>query len=233
MTPTLAHAADIMPAISLGEQLADADARTLTPALMGSAALADARQLNDEANVAPAVTGPKPCYIEEAELDPGAVLVFRDFGHKVRMAYDPQQISPLRARQLLAMYVEYVEVTPPAPGPLTKEAALAQLRAERVTATGPLAEFLDAFMGEIDRTGDPAGVADQILNGIDRNRVRDLCIEHRVRLLPADGPNASSLTAGILAERDGQRVFVVPPGQRPGETLAQLRTAIAAAKASK
>lgn len=70
---------------------------------------------------------------------------------------------------------------------------------------------------------------------IESNRLRDLCSEYSVRLLQADGRNASHLTEGLLVtspDNGARWVFIVPPGQSHSVTLAQLRTALAAKTAT-
>ncbi|MEU5974359.1 hypothetical protein [Streptomyces sp. NPDC047315] len=43
--------------------------------------------------------------LEAIELDGGIPLMYRDFGHRVRMAYDPQQIGRAEALALLCARV--------------------------------------------------------------------------------------------------------------------------------
>lgn len=43
--------------------------------------------------------------VEQAELDTGIPVMFRDYGHKVRMAYDPGQIGEAAALALLCIHV--------------------------------------------------------------------------------------------------------------------------------
>jgi hypothetical protein len=40
-------------------------------------------------------------HVERQELDSGSVLLYRDFGAKVRMAYDPSRITEGQALTLL------------------------------------------------------------------------------------------------------------------------------------
>lgn len=50
------------------------------------------------------MTTPTTVKWEPADLDAGIPLVFRDFGHVVRAAYDPEQIPFEVAQVLLAMF---------------------------------------------------------------------------------------------------------------------------------
>ena len=43
--------------------------------------------------------------MERAELDSGIPVMYRDYGQRVRMAYDPQQISEAAAIALLCVRV--------------------------------------------------------------------------------------------------------------------------------
>lgn len=42
--------------------------------------------------------------IEEADLDDGIVMIFKEIGHRVRMAFDPRRITESAALQLLGQY---------------------------------------------------------------------------------------------------------------------------------
>lgn len=43
--------------------------------------------------------------IEEADLDDGIVMIFRDFGRRIRMAFDPRRLTESAALQLLCQYL--------------------------------------------------------------------------------------------------------------------------------
>ena len=43
--------------------------------------------------------------VEQGVLDDGVVMVFRDFGHRVRMLFDPAVIAISRALDLLCVYL--------------------------------------------------------------------------------------------------------------------------------
>lgn len=105
----------------------------------------------------------KPCRIEQATLDAGVRLIYRDFGDEIRMAYDPAVISAVDARQILALYVESTE------GP-----AIDQLRAATYSAEGDLRELYEIVLGEVDRTGDPKGVAEHTLRLLAQVRAEEL-----------------------------------------------------------
>ncbi|GHH38222.1 DUF6907 domain-containing protein [Streptomyces candidus] len=55
----------------------------------------------------------KVAHIEEADLDEGVPMMFREFDDKVRMAYDPRQIGLDEARLLLHLRVECKEASLP------------------------------------------------------------------------------------------------------------------------
>ncbi|MFF7200486.1 hypothetical protein [Streptomyces sp. NPDC008141] len=46
---------------------------------------------------------------------------------------------------------------------MTSTEALAFLAAQREKASGPAAEILDVIAAEVERTGDPAAIADRVL----------------------------------------------------------------------
>ncbi|URM90382.1 hypothetical protein LUW75_10695 [Streptomyces sp. MRC013] len=107
--------------------------------------------------------------------------------------------------------------------------AVTSIRTARATASGEYADFLDLLLTEFERTGDPEGVARQLARGLDRDRLLRLCVEARVRIVPADGPNARMLSVSILTDAgpDGVREFFVPQGQSDRDTLGLLRAALA------
>lgn len=43
--------------------------------------------------------------IEEADLDDGIVMIFKDFGRRIRMAFDPRRLTESAALQLLCRYL--------------------------------------------------------------------------------------------------------------------------------
>ncbi|TXS78645.1 hypothetical protein [Streptomyces sp. sk2.1] len=43
--------------------------------------------------------------VERASLDDGVVMIFKEFGRRVRMAFDPRRISESRALALLCQYL--------------------------------------------------------------------------------------------------------------------------------
>lgn len=43
--------------------------------------------------------------IEEADLDDGIVMIFKEIGHRIRMAFDPRRITESDALRLLCHYL--------------------------------------------------------------------------------------------------------------------------------
>lgn len=43
--------------------------------------------------------------IEEADLDEGIVMIFKEIGHRVRMAFDPRRITESAALRLLCQHL--------------------------------------------------------------------------------------------------------------------------------
>lgn len=62
----------------------------------------------------PAEERPSPKYatFTEVPLPTGAKLLYRETGNTVCVYYDPAQITPLAARELVRIYFAYVETTP-------------------------------------------------------------------------------------------------------------------------
>lgn len=168
----------------------------------------------------------KPAKFEAAELDHGIVLVFEEFATCWRVAYDPRHLTKAEARRTFTLLrqsqrTDTVEEADEHP-------IVAKFRAERATATGKYAEFLDVLLEDFDRTGDPAGVAQHLLDALDRDRLHDLLITAQVRLVAADSPHATQLPIDTLGRpgSDGLRPFASPAGESPGDTLARLRAAL-------
>ncbi len=167
----------------------------------------------------------KPAKYEAAELDHGIVMLFKQFPTYWRIAYDPRHLTEAEAHRTFSLFNQAQHT-----GDDDEHPIVAKFRAERATATGRYAEFLEVLLEEFDRTGDPAAVAGQIVDALDRDRLTELCAQERVRIVPATGPRAALLTEGLLTEEqaDGLRPFVVPRGQSTSDTLNQLRDALAA-----
>lgn len=51
-------------------------------------------------------------HIEQAALSDGSALVFKDYGIRVRMAYDPTRIDEAPALSLLCAYVPRLSLDP-------------------------------------------------------------------------------------------------------------------------
>ncbi|MDT9689421.1 hypothetical protein Q5762_13955 [Streptomyces sp. P9(2023)] len=95
----------------------------------------------------------KQAYIEQVALDHGAKVVFKEFADHVRVAYDPDQISPLDARGVLGIYVHY-----------TESPEIDRIRDAGSTAEDEnCREFYSIILGEIDRTGDAPGIVRHVL----------------------------------------------------------------------
>ncbi|WP_326729740.1 hypothetical protein [Streptomyces phaeochromogenes] len=130
----------------------------------------------------------KQLVVEQTDLDPGVVILFREFDDKIRMAYDPAQVPPvvfdreqsgsMAARQMLGMYHMWTE------GPVL-DAWRESYNSEPVGS--PLRELIGIVFDEIDRTQDPAGVAKQCLSLFATARHGRLATEH--------GPAAPALEA--------------------------------------
>lgn len=46
--------------------------------------------------------------IEEAHLDDGIAMIYKDFGTRVRIAFDPRRIAESFALSLLALYLPHL-----------------------------------------------------------------------------------------------------------------------------
>jgi hypothetical protein len=46
--------------------------------------------------------------VEERSLDDGVVMIYKDFGKRVRMAHDPHRLSEAAALSLLCLYLPYL-----------------------------------------------------------------------------------------------------------------------------
>ncbi|MET7780795.1 hypothetical protein ABZU94_07140 [Streptomyces mirabilis] len=97
--------------------------------------------------------GVKPLHVTQAALDPDTFLTHRldSGGHHI--VYDGRQVDPMQVRQFLAVYAAYTE------GPL-----LDGLRdAYYTTSIDAYREILRIVVHEIDRTQDPDGAMDRVL----------------------------------------------------------------------
>ncbi|MCA1218667.1 hypothetical protein, partial [Streptomyces sp. 8L] len=92
--------------------------------------------------------------------------------------------------------------------------------------------FLDEVAHCVASSGRPADVLEQVLDAITSISLRDLLIEHGIRLAPATGSNGHVVTEALLMAppKDGLRLLVTPPGQKPADTLRQLRAALRAGR---
>ncbi|MGW1892113.1 hypothetical protein ACWCP6_17915 [Streptomyces sp. NPDC002004] len=108
--------------------------------------------------------------------------------------------------------------------------ALADIEEAKASISPQVAECLD-FIGDlIKENGDPGGTFDRVLDICARERLIALVCEHRIRLVQADGDNSDAIEAlGDHAHLVGD-ILLVPPGQRPSDTLDDLRAALAEAE---
>lgn len=104
--------------------------------------------------------------------------------------------------------------------------ALADIEAAKRDATPDVAWCLDAIADLVSKHDDPDAVFDRVLDGFAREELRILAITHGVRFARLTLEAAESET-NVFWQFDGQALAVVPRGQRPADTLAQLRSAIA------
>lgn len=95
---------------------------------------------------------PKLAVIEQATLDHGVKLLMRECANRINFAYDPSQTSPLDARLLAGIYVDY-----------TEGKQVDGLRELGRTADKVSREMYSIMLGEIDRTGDGPGIVQQAL----------------------------------------------------------------------
>ncbi|WP_165984220.1 hypothetical protein [Streptomyces sp. YIM 98790] len=118
--------------------------------------------------------GPVPVLIERAELDPGVHLVHRDYGDKIRVAYDPRQGTEGAAMALLLVYVPrmvsagcrlvYVDT----PHGISAWAACELLRKVAESAAPDVARVLRQAEEIVAETGDPQAFAVWLLAALDR-----------------------------------------------------------------
>ncbi|WP_371588274.1 hypothetical protein [Streptomyces virginiae] len=237
--------------------ICDADERRRTPAASGIAAVTAATLPSSRVSREAAPLGaedrswrrctPKPARIEEATLDEGVPMVWRDFGHKIRAAYDPAQISADRARSFLALHFNFVEEDGPG---LTPRAArvLGQLEAAKEGRPPTYRAFLDVVAREIRLAGDSVAVLDEVLTVIkdvssDGNTEQDpapcqihaWCFEtgdhgeHSGHTIWASCPDAygnSVLPAGLIDWGKGVKVGLLDLNLTPAEArirIAELR----------
>lgn len=108
--------------------------------------------------------------------------------------------------------------------------ALADIEAAKREVDADVAACLDAVADLIRQTSDPDAVFGRVLDGFAREELRVLTAAHGVRLVES---SAEAVESGALPETrvfwefNGSALAVVPRGQRPADTLAQLRAAIA------
>lgn len=101
----------------------------------------------------PAGLGKKPLHVEQAELGPDSFFTHRldDDGHHI--VYDPRQVRALSVRVFLGIYAQYTE------GPVLDGTRAAYYAADNDASR----EIWAIVLHEIDRTQDPDGVVNQIV----------------------------------------------------------------------
>ncbi|WP_263170642.1 hypothetical protein [Streptomyces sp. SCSIO ZS0520] len=85
-------------------------------------------------------------------------------------------------------------------------------------------EFVAFVAGLVRDSDDPRGVLDRVHRVIGQDEVRRLAAHHCLTVLTADGPNSGLLGGRALV---CERLLIVPPGQHPADTLADLRAHLA------
>ncbi|MFI7014120.1 hypothetical protein [Streptomyces sp. NPDC050164] len=107
--------------------------------------------------------------------------------------------------------------------------ALADIEAAKRDVDADVAACLDAVADLIRQTGDPDAVFDRVLDNFAREELRVLTAAHGLRLAEssAEAVESGDLTETLVFwEFNGSALAVVPRGQRPADTLRQLRAAI-------
>ncbi|MET9734321.1 hypothetical protein ABZZ79_27885 [Streptomyces sp. NPDC006458] len=108
--------------------------------------------------------------------------------------------------------------------------ALAAIEAAKQDSEPCVATCLDTIADLIKRSGDPDAVFDRLMVGFAREELRALASAHGIRLAESTVEAVASghLTETLVIWEWNERALaVIPRGQRPADTLAQLRAAIA------
>jgi hypothetical protein len=112
--------------------------------------------------------------------------------------------------------------------PTTPQAALASIEAATLTASRDVRECLDAIGDLIRITGQPERVFDWVLYTLGREELRVLAAQHRITLHESRATDEDQLPrAVIIWTADGGGLAIIPAGQRPADTVMQLREEIA------
>lgn len=118
---------------------------------------------------------------------------------------------------------------PTAPKPPTMpQAALASIEAAKLTAGQDVIDCLDAIGDLVRITGQPDAVFAWVLYTLSREELRVLAAQHRITLHESRAADEDQLPrAVVIWTADGAGLAIVPGGQRPADTVLQLREEIA------
>lgn len=106
--------------------------------------------------------------------------------------------------------------------------ALASIEAAKLITSRDVQECLDAIGDLIRITGQPAAVFEWVLHTLGREELRVLAAQHRITLHESRASNEDQLPRAIVIwTADGRGMAIVPGGQRPMDTVLQLREEIA------
>ncbi|MFF8879630.1 hypothetical protein [Streptomyces flaveolus] len=112
--------------------------------------------------------------------------------------------------------------------PTTPQAALASIEAAKLIAGQDVVDCLDAIGDLIRITGQPDAVFDWVQYTLGREELRVLAAQHRLTLHESRAADEEQLPrAAVIWTADGTGMAIVPAGQRPADTVLQLREEIA------
>ncbi|MCD9589667.1 hypothetical protein [Streptomyces sp. 8ZJF_21] len=98
--------------------------------------------------------GNQHLHVEQALLGPDEYFTYRLDGEGHHIVYDPRQTSGLMVRQFLGIYATFTE------DPIRDGVGNAYYEAK----TANMREIWEIILNEIDRTQDPEGVMDHVLD---------------------------------------------------------------------
>lgn len=223
MTDTVSSAVAVIDRPTV-EQLADADARRLSPTLTGIAAITPATPPAANRTHLPRII------FDTRTLDDDAYVIHRNLknGHH-RIIWDPAQTTRAKVETYINIHIagtgQYIEVS------RDVDRALRDLDTMRATDPDPKAvAFCDYLEELIIDSGDPAGVFEEVLDILQGCRaLTGFLAEHGIKRVLANGPSGDLLTEPLYwRERDGRRFLLTPPGTDPDEALEYVRDAFAA-----
>ncbi|MFE4051205.1 hypothetical protein [Streptomyces sp. YIM B13518] len=112
--------------------------------------------------------------------------------------------------------------------PTTPQVALASIEAAKLTAGQDVRGCLDAIGDLIRITGEPQQVFDWVLYTLGREELQVLAAQHRITLHESRAQDEDQLPrAVVIWTADGKGMAIIPAGQRPADTVLQLREEIA------